>query len=144
MRVFYVDQDLDFEDQITSLFSQSDHPPKEVNLVDSLVELFPQLDRPLAEELAGYFTTSPNYRVACAFTGFPLTQASSSLRDNLLSQDRLQYPRMAVSQPLITADGRYAMAGYEWSFFPGRGYSDHCLFERKEAEWRILSCVFHG
>lgn len=114
-----------------------------VGLADFLLERFPQLDRPTAAELSEYSATGPRYHVACNFTGARLTPASSSLLDNLLTQDRLQYPRIAVSQPLITADGRYALGGYQWNFVPDYGFQDHCLFERLEDEWRLIDCIVH-
>jgi hypothetical protein len=108
-----------------------------------LAEIFPRLDRPTVLELSGYFGLGPDYHVGCEFSGVRLTPASDSMRDNLLSQEGLQYPRIAVSRPTITADGRFALGGYQWNFVPDYGFADHCLFERIEGEWRIVDCIFH-
>ena len=112
-------------------------------IVAFLTEKFPQLDHATAVELSGYFSVGSAYHVGCEFRGVRLTPASGLMRDNLLSQDRLQYPRIAVSQPTITADGRYALGGYQWNFVPDFGFADHCLFKRVEREWRIIDCIFH-
>ena len=69
--------------------------------------------------------------------------ASVSLTDQLESQEQLPYPYMAVTQPLFSSDGRYAMVGFTWSFMPYRWYEDHCLYENAEGHWGIVECAFH-
>ena len=106
-----------------------------------VVELLPQLDANTAKDLASYFRPGPSTRIACDFANFRVTWAASSFGHYDGDQESLQFPRISLSEPVFSNDGRYAIGGYAWSFFPGRWAMDDCLFERVGGAWRMVACV---
>ena len=125
-------------------FDDSAGPPV---LADSAFvrEFFPQLDVERASEFAAYFAVGADYQVDCAFDDLPIRPAADTLRGRAspAAQDTLEFPRISVTQPMFSADGQYGLGGVQWSFVAGRWYSDHCLFNRTQGEWRIVECVLN-
>gem|GEM_PF-5759515 len=81
--------------------------------------------------------------MGCEFTDLRVTAAAISREGLLDKQDSLQFPRISLGEPMFSADGRFAMGGYAWSFVPYNWMQDDCLFERVDGEWRIVQCPLY-
>ena len=143
---FYLDQ----QTRERPIFLESDGTTPVVADAAFVAELFGALDpdelqaiKPHLDEFASYFETGTSTAMRCEFPDLRVTPAAVSREGLLDDQDALQFPRISLGEPMFSADGRFAMGGYAWSFVPYRWMQDDCLFERVDGEWRIVECVLY-
>lgn len=101
-----------------------------------------ELDRATAVEL-GTIAPSTRYVVDCDWEDLPVLDARRSMWDHPRNQPRLQFPRMSVSRPIISADGQWAFAGYHWNLVPRYGEGNTRLLQRDGSEWRTVECMMY-
>ena len=110
--------------------------------LDVIEGYFPELRRPDAEPLSAFYDHPRDpWRLTCDLADLSLAPASDALAGQEDDQDALTFPRMAVDRPVISPDGRFAIAGFSWSYVPYTGYSDDCLFENVDGTWREVQCA---
>lgn len=110
--------------------------------LDVIEAYFPELRRADAEPLSAFYDHPRDpWRLTCDLADLSLTPASDTLAGQEDDQDKLTFPRMAVDRPVISPDGRFAIAGFSWSYVPYTGYSDDCLFENVDGSWREVRCA---
>ena len=137
---------LDPQTRERPIFLEGDHAAGDEiteRVVDAqfVTHVFSSLDIEVAAGLVPYFAERPSREISCTFEGLRVTPASSSLLDSLHRQDALQYPRISLSQPVFSRDGRFAIGGYAWSFVPYAWAQGDCLLERVEGDWQIVECM---
>lgn len=96
---------------------------------------------PYLDEFIPYFQLTPPTKVDCEFPDLRVMPAQTSVIGAEDNQESLQFPRISLGEPMFSADGRFAIGGYTYSFAPYRWAFDDCLFEAVEGRWRIVECM---
>lgn len=112
---------------------------------EMIQEEFPdeQLDRQTAEDLALFYEWRGRYQARCDLDALRVSRPS---REQLNPEGGLKseiQPQIAVSRPVISRDGRYALAGHQGSYVEGHPFTDDCLFERHDGDWRLVNCSMY-
>lgn len=105
-------------------------------------ELFPdeQLDSQTAADLTLFYRWRGRYEARCDLNALRVSRPSHDQLSPHGGLKRGVQPQIAVSRPVISRDGRYALAGHQWSYLEGHAATDDCLFERQGGDWRLVNC----